>query len=792
MEHQSSQINVPGILTALLAEFSAVTDYRTLRDSLPRRLANLLGCRCVVLYQRIDETLQFIAGSFNDAAGWSADLLSVAHINPVGLSSDLPEAGAWRKRRAVASPVVQSTLVAVPLIYRHRAIGVLSAIHVSEREAPSSGPYWCTDDIVALEAIVGVVALLLENTRLLEHDRERIHELSLLNSIGSQLNCSLYELARLRSVVVQRAREIANTDCCDLLEMGPESAVVPWIDPQLKEQLFQHFQAQAAPAPLVIERPGDAANPSFHVYLEQLPEMVKTFFAFPLVSGRTVGRRGGSLLWGSLGSTHEGGPSSKVLGIIVGAHHQPWKIHRAEEVLLRVLASQASTVLENIALVGEVIDARNEARKLLRKVLDDQRLKELILASIPSGLVTTDCHGVVTTFNRASEAILGYHPYEALGQPLHTFLDLRQADSPSTIMRADAQQDGVSPDLACLGDIHGGTVPTVDRQGREVMLDVDVLPLYDDLGVVIGLLITFTDVTSVHRLEEEKRRLDRLASLGEMSANVAHEVRNPLASIKTSMQMLKEDLCTENDAETLSNEQVAWAQESVSVALKEVERLDTIVRDLLLFAKPRQLHRASTSLIEMCEQVLKLLQVQCAEANVVVHRVYSELPATWVDVGQMEQVLWNIVMNALQAMPDGGILTVTCRELPAEQALLSATDPPPATQGRFATDAGQPKRRQQAPSPASQWVEVVISDTGMGIPPDQLERIFQPFFTTKAHGIGLGLAITRRLIEDHGGYIRVDGQFGYGTSIAVRLPVLNEEKKYLSAELNESVGEMQG
>lgn len=784
VERRENQVNAPEILTTLLTEFSAVTDYRTLRDNLPRRLASLLGCRCVLLYQRIGETLQFISGSFDDNPGWSSGLLSVAHINPISLSSDVPEVMAWRQRHAVPAPRPQPNLIAVPLIYRHRVIGVISVIHLP---AENSAPTWQQNDISLLEAIAGVVALLLENTRLLERDRERIHELSLLNSIGSQLNCSLYELSRLRSVVVQRAREIANADRCDLLETGPETIIVPWIGPQLQDMLFRRFQEQVSPAPFILERPGDAANPYWNTYLQLLPETVKTFFAFPLVSGRSMERRGGSLLRGSL-APQDGGLHSKMLGIIVGAYHQPRKLQRAEEVLLRVLASQASTVLENIHLVGEVIEARNEARKLLRKVLDDQRLKELILASIPSGLVTTDRQGFITTFNRAAEAILGYHPFEVVGQPLHKFLDLRGETSAALAVHdPDALQDEVVRESVKLADLHGGTVTTVDRQGQDIVLDIAVLPLQDDMGSTMGVLITFTDVTSVHRLEEEKRRLDRLASLGEMAANVAHEVRNPLASIKTSMQILKDDL-SYDDTTVPSAEQITWAKESVAVTLKEVERLDAIVRDLLLFAKPRQLHRSATNLVELCDRVLNLLQTQCAEANIVVHRVYADLPLLLVDIGQMEQVLWNIVVNAIQAMPDGGILTVTCRCLSNEQ-VSATTDDAPDFSLEPAYKSAMVLYHVQRNTPVEQWLEVAISDTGMGIPADQLERIFQPFFTTKAHGIGLGLAITRRLIEDHGGAIHIDGQYGYGTTVLVRLPVVDKEKNLDLIENSEVGGE---
>jgi signal transduction histidine kinase len=247
---------------------------------------------------------------------------------------------------------------------------------------------------------------------------------------------------------------------------------------------------------------------------------------------------------------------------------------------------------------------------------------------------------------------------------------------------------------------------------------------------------------------------------------VAHEVRNPLASIKTSIQMLREELMGDGETPEITTEQVAWSREAIGVVLKEVERLDTIVRDLLLFAKPRQLHRSQANLSEICERVLGLLQAQCVETNVVVHRVYEETPLLWIDIGQMEQVLWNIFMNAIQAMSDGGVLTVSCHVVPHEMAFASVQIPSPPSPSR---ESRMMEYSGQGNSP--EWLELTISDTGMGIPPEQLERIFQPFFTTKAHGIGLGLAITKRLIEDHGGTIKAEGQFGYGTTVSIRLPI---------------------
>jgi signal transduction histidine kinase len=326
-----------------------------------------------------------------------------------------------------------------------------------------------------------------------------------------------------------------------------------------------------------------------------------------------------------------------LLGVIVGAYHRAWKLRREELVLLQVLASQTSAVLENMQLMTDVVEARNEARKLLRQVLDDQRLKD---------------------------------------------------------------------------------------------------------------------------------RLDRLASLGEMAASVAHEVRNPLASIKTSMQILRDDLSgDEPNAED--------AQESVAVVLKEVERLDSIVRDLLLFARPRQLHCVPCNLVELSDQVLHVMQAQCTQMGIIVHRVYHDVPLVYVDMGQIEQVLFNLYMNAIQAMPDSGVLTVSCQVVPSSPRAGSHIPHDKRRQVAFGKPIGVCSEMLRS---AQQWLELSVSDTGVGIAPDQLERIFQPFFTTKAHGIGLGLPITRRLVEDHRGYLLIESQLGYGTTVSVRLPIVEQEQ----------------
>lgn len=222
-----------------------------------------------------------------------------------------------------------------------------------------------------------------------------------------------------------------------------------------------------------------------------------------------------------------------------------------------------------------------------------------------------------------------------------------------------------------------------------------------------------------HRQAVEKT--EQLAAVGELAASIAHEVRNPLAGMKGALEVLGRDLEPSN-------------QEIVVELLAQIERLEHLVRDLMTYARPRALERRPFDAHELLDRLLKLYRDQCDAQNVVVQRVYG--PKTGplnADPGQMEQVFLNLIHNALQAMPDGGTLTVITR----------------------AGDGG---------------VGITFEDTGRGIPPSELPKVHQPFFTTKHRGSGLGLPIVKKIAEAHGGELRIASEVGKGTSASVVIP----------------------
>ena len=250
---------------------------------------------------------------------------------------------------------------------------------------------------------------------------------------------------------------------------------------------------------------------------------------------------------------------------------------------------------------------------------------------------------------------------------------------------------------------------------------------------------------------EQNRRIDRLASLGELAAGVAHEIRNPLAGIGTCAQVLRSRFSKDD-------ERVKFAD----VILDEVARLEKIIENLLMFARPKQPQLVRHDMRDSVERTLSLVREQAEKQNVAVEtRCEALLPAVYVDPGQMSQVLLNLVLNGIQAMPDGGRLTLE---------LTMARKNVPASGGRRKTD--------QRPVSGTRTVELVrltVSDTGAGISKENVAKLFTPFFTTKSNGTGLGLSISQAILREHGGSISVSSTEGEGTRVIVDVPV---EKRY--------------
>jgi signal transduction histidine kinase len=292
--------------------------------------------------------------------------------------------------------------------------------------------------------------------------------------------------------------------------------------------------------------------------------------------------------------------------------------------------------------------------------------------------------------------------------------------------------------------------------GAVVPVEVTTAPLRGAEGKSLGVVAVLRDLTSVRQLEEQLRRSDRMAALGTLAAGLAHEIKNPLTSVLTVSRHLARRFADERFRQRFQN-----------VVPRELERINGIVESLLRLARPARLNLGPVDVVELCEQALELYANQCEGKPVTVTRDYvGGLPAIQADREQLYQALVNLVANALDAMPEGGSLTVRV-------AAGDAIDPFVAP---------------------SQWVRhrravVEITDTGVGIPAAQARHVFNPFFTTKPSGTGLGLALVHKIVEDHGGSVSFRSTPSGGTTFTVTLPVAGAQSAESAGEDTPPLGQ---
>jgi two-component system sensor histidine kinase PilS (NtrC family) len=393
-------------------------------------------------------------------------------------------------------------------------------------------------------------------------------------------------------------------------------------------------------------------------------------------------------------------------------------VHAGALLLVALLASALSHERDR---AGYALDERTRALRHL------QRLHERTVESLTSGLLTTDPEGRITSFNPEAERITGRSAGAALGLQLGAVIP----GAPEVL------QDGVG--AAGRGDRARLRLRFHGRDGDELHLGIAGSVLRSGEGEPAGHVVIFQDVTKVVEMEAELRR-QRLAAVGSLSAHLAHEIRNPLAAISGSIQVLEGSLAGEaRDEET---------RRLLNIAVREADRLDQLITDFLQYARPAPGKAAPVAVATVAAEVLQMFDSVCP-GSVSVTLTAAPDVCVLAEEGPLRQVLWNLFLNAVQAMPEGGTLRVSATEVPAQA---------PAAGVRRSPDEG------------ARWVEIEVADTGTGIPEDVLDRIFDPFFTTKKDGTGLGLATVHRVVEASGGHLAVESAVGRGTRFRIRLP----------------------
>lgn len=394
----------------------------------------------------------------------------------------------------------------------------------------------------------------------------------------------------------------------------------------------------------------------------------------------------------------------EVVGVLC-VHSACPNLYSEDEVrILSIIASQSAAIYKEL-----------EALAALTSYTDN------VLTSIAAGVVTLDRGGVVLTWNRAAETMVGVDGMKAVGLHYKDLIDrlkIMDEDKKSVI--------NIIEKVLATGRVYQAYKLAFHTHKGDVMyLNISASILSNHVGEPLGLVMIFEDITKEIKMENDFRRMGELAAIGQLAASIAHELRNPLSSIKGAAQFLQKEYETESSI-----------SEFLGIIIEEVNGLSKLTTEFLDFAKPMQLDIAS---VDVSEVVLKTLQLMSVHVNdngvTITERLSRSLPKIQADGKQLEQVLKNLILNSVQAMSEGGSLTITTRPV------------------------------------GNHMVELVVSDTGIGIQDDKLARIFVPFFTTKTKGTGLGLSVVQKIIENHGGSIDVSSVVGKGTTFKISLPI---------------------
>jgi two-component system sensor histidine kinase PilS (NtrC family) len=358
--------------------------------------------------------------------------------------------------------------------------------------------------------------------------------------------------------------------------------------------------------------------------------------------------------------------------------------------------------------------ARKSESALKEKVVDYEdleRVNSIIVSTLDSGLVTINSVGKIRVFNRYASVLTGIDQQKAY--------DLELAEVFPEIDICFDQND----------NLERKELLYISSDGSKKILSVKTAPLNDKDGNLVGAVIDFKDVTEIRAMETRLKKSDRLAAIGELSARIAHEVRNPLASISGSVQLISDSATVHSSDKKL-----------LDIILRETWRLDNMLREFLLYSRPFTPVKIRFSLCSLLNELISLLKGDERFAAIDISNNIVDNIEIVADHDQFRQVLWNLLINAAESMENGGEISLSCCY-------------------------------GSCPGTGTRSIDLKICDTGTGISKHELEFVFEPFFTTKTGGTGLGLATVYRILEAHNFLISVESALGKGTCFTINIQI---------------------
>jgi PAS domain S-box-containing protein len=392
-----------------------------------------------------------------------------------------------------------------------------------------------------------------------------------------------------------------------------------------------------------------------------------------------------------------------------------------EQNALQVLCGQLAVAIDNAQLFTEVQNARI--------------YNETLLENLTTGVIAAGADEIVTVFNNEAGQITGLNPRELIDGSLDQLpAGLREIFCET--LRTGARQE------------NGELVLPLDDHNVVVRASSSIF--HGEQGEMLGALVVLTDITALKRLELQIRRSDRLASLGTLSAGMAHEIKNPLVSIKTFAQLLPERYQDSDFRETFSN-----------LIGHEIDRIDSLVNQLLRFARPAKPVLKPMHVHEVLEKSLQLVGHRLYQKEIKLTRSWqADVDTIRADADQLEQVFLNFFLNAMDAMSRGGELSVTTEIRGASEWVAAISGSNGGTH---------------------EVLRVSIRDDGEGIRDEDIPHVFDPFFTTKDYGTGLGLSVVHGIIQEHGGQIEVESELSKGTAFHILLPLVRFAQEVVAA-----------
>jgi two-component system, NtrC family, sensor histidine kinase PilS len=457
-----------------------------------------------------------------------------------------------------------------------------------------------------------------------------------------------------------------------------------------------------------------------------------SLYALPIIAAATVQSWRGGLMVSVLSSIIYGGlvlaqyQAASPLPVVLAPDALPPIRVAIFTVGLNVFGFMAVAGLSGYLAEG-LRRAGQQLEETSSQLANLQAFSEYVINSLTSGLATCNGEGHLLTFNSAAEGITGITAADAIGVSV---MDVLQLPPVFLQMFNGSKSTPALPRLE---------YPFSRGDGRRLEMGISCAQLYTPKGAS-GFVFTFQDVTQSKKEEREARVQQRLAAVGEMAAGIAHEIRNPLASMAGSIQILRDDLPLTPDQSQL-----------MDIVLRESDRLNETIRSFLAYARPQRAAAAEMDVRRVVTDTARLLEnsAEVAEAHVIDVDVPDDPVLFKADEAQIRQIVWNLATNGLRAMPEGGRLLLSVR---------------------------------RSENGASQEGEVVLSvtDEGVGIAPEEMDGIFQPFRGAFAKGTGLGLSIVHRIASDYGGEVRVTSNRDQGTTVEVGLPLVRPETVVLN------------